>query len=89
MTCWDRTARRWLRTQYAPDPSLPGAIPAHKPASMVHLCAFPNGVDDATVAELREKMQTARDAGLYNVADSIRAVLRAAGVSVANERKPA
>jgi cysteinyl-tRNA synthetase len=90
MLCFDRIAKRWLTTQYAPDPNAPGIVPASKPASMAHLCAFPAGVDVATVAALQAQMVTAREARDYKLADSIRATLQAAGVRVSNERvKPA
>jgi cysteinyl-tRNA synthetase len=91
MFCFDRAVRRWLDTQYAPDATKLGIVPSHKPASIVHLCAFPRGVDDATVRDLTAQMMQARASRDYKLADSIRAVLRAAGVDVINAkaRKPA
>lgn len=86
MTCFDRVARRWLVTQYSPDPGKPGKVPQSKPASMAHLCAFPAGVDAATVAAMQAEMAAAREAKEYARADSIRELLRAAGVRTANER---
>jgi cysteinyl-tRNA synthetase len=86
MTCWDCGARRWLVSQYAPDPAKPGITPAHKPASMAHLCAFPNGTDMCTVIDFVCKMDEARVAQDYKLADAIRAVLRAAGIDVKNEK---
>lgn len=86
MMCFDRMAKRWLATQYAPDPTKPGKVPQSKPASMAHLCAFPNGVDASTVAAMQAEMAAAREAKEYARADSIRDILRAAGVRTANER---